>query len=70
MNPARHGADAGEIPFIDLKGQYRAIKPVSLYGQPAEMDEINAIAAMHSLPVIENAAQRRRPSRALWAARP
>lgn len=35
----------------------KAIMPVSLYGQPADMDEINAIADRHNLIVIEDAAQ-------------
>ncbi|KZZ65636.1 aminotransferase DegT, partial [Oleiphilus sp. HI0130] len=35
----------------------KAIMPVSLYGQPADMDEINAIAKKHNLKVIIDGAQ-------------
>lgn len=40
-----------------LSPKTKAIQPVSLYGQPAEMDEINAFATKHGLHVIEDAAQ-------------
>lgn len=49
---------------IDLKAiekaitpKTKAIIPVSLYGQMADMDEINALAKKHNLHVIEDAAQ-------------
>ena len=36
----------------------KAIMPVSIFGQTPDFDAINAIAAKHKLPVVEDAAQR------------
>ena len=54
--------DTGNIDanLIEAKitNKTKAIMPVSLYGQTADMDEINAIATRHgNIPVIEDAAQ-------------
>lgn len=49
MDPA--GLEAAITP------RTKAIIPVSLYGQCADFDAINAIAAKHGIPVIEDAAQ-------------
>ncbi len=56
IEPDTCNIDASKIEAA-ITPRTRAIMPVSLYGQPADMDEINAIAARHRLPVIEDAAQ-------------
>ena len=40
-----------------ITAKTKAIMPVGLYGQPADMDEINAIAKKHNLKVIIDGAQ-------------
>jgi len=40
-----------------ITSRTKAIMPVSLYGQTADMDEINEIAGRNRIPVIEDAAQ-------------
>jgi UDP-2-acetamido-2-deoxy-ribo-hexuluronate aminotransferase len=57
IEPDTCNIDAGLIEAA-ITPRTRAIMPVSLYGQPADMNEINVIAARHgSIPVIEDAAQ-------------
>lgn len=56
IDPVTFNLDPKTIePLINSKT--KAIMPVSLYGQPADFDEINSIAERHGLPVIEDAAQ-------------
>jgi len=56
IDPATYNIDASLIEAA-ITPRTRAIMPVSLYGQCADMDVINAIAEQHGLAVIEDAAQ-------------
>ncbi len=56
IEPDTCNIDASKIE-AKITARTRAIMPVSLYGQVADMDAINAIAARHGLAVIEDAAQ-------------
>lgn len=56
INPETYLIDTQQIENA-ITPRTRAILPVQLYGQPADMDEIHAIAARHGLKVIEDNAQ-------------
>ena len=56
IDPATCNIDANLVEAL-VTGRTRAIMPVSLFGQPSDMDALNAIAARHGLAVIEDAAQ-------------
>lgn len=56
IEPDTCNIDANRIESL-ITPRTRAIIPVSLYGQPADMDTINTVAKQHGLAVIEDAAQ-------------
>jgi len=56
MDPHTYNLDPDLIE-VAVTPRTKAIVPVGLYGQCADMDAINAVAARHGLPVIEDAAQ-------------
>lgn len=56
IDPQTYNMDTNLIEAAITKNT-KAIMPVSLYGQCADLDEINAIAQQYQLPVIEDAAQ-------------
>ncbi len=56
IDPSTYLLDPNQL--IDaITDRTKAIIPVSLYGQCADMDAINAIAKQHNIPMIEDAAQ-------------
>jgi UDP-2-acetamido-2-deoxy-ribo-hexuluronate aminotransferase len=56
IDPETYNIDPAKIEAA-ITLRTKAIMPVSLYGQCADFDPINAIAAKHGLAVIEDAAQ-------------
>jgi dTDP-4-amino-4,6-dideoxygalactose transaminase len=55
-DPETHNIDVSRIEAA-ITTRTKAIMPVHLYGQPADMDAINEIALRHGLKVIEDSAQ-------------
>jgi len=55
-DPATYNLDPARIEAA-ITPRTKAIMPVHLYGQPADMDKINAIGRRHGLKVIEDSAQ-------------
>lgn len=55
-DPSTYNIDANRIEAA-ISPRTRALLPVHLYGQPADMDAINALASRHNLPVMDDCAQ-------------
>lgn len=56
VNPKTYNLDVEQLEAA-ITPRTKAIIPVSLYGQCADFDAINVIAAKYNIPVIEDAAQ-------------
>ena len=56
VDPVTFTMDASQVEKA-ITPRTRVILPVHLYGHPADMDAINALAGRHGLPVLEDAAQ-------------
>lgn len=56
IDPVTYNMDP-DLLSAAITSRTKAIIPVSLYGQPADFDAINAIAERHGIPVIEDGAQ-------------
>jgi dTDP-4-amino-4,6-dideoxygalactose transaminase len=56
IDPVSYTMDPSKLEAA-ITPRTKAIIPVHLYGQPADMDAINAIANRHKIPVIEDSCQ-------------
>jgi perosamine synthetase len=56
IDPATFNLDPAAVEAA-ITPRTRAIVPVHIFGMPCRIDEINAIAARHGIPVVEDAAE-------------
>jgi UDP-2-acetamido-2-deoxy-ribo-hexuluronate aminotransferase len=56
IDPVTYNLDPAKIEAA-ITPKTKVIMPVSLYGQPADFDEINAIGCKHGISVVEDSAQ-------------
>jgi dTDP-4-amino-4,6-dideoxygalactose transaminase len=57
VDPATLLLDPARVEEAIVRGKTRAIMPVHLFGQPADMTALRAIATKHGLKIVEDAAQ-------------
>src|SRR5687768_89 len=56
IDPATFNLDVSQVEAV-ISERTTAIQPVHLYGQCAEMGELNNLMSKHGIPVVEDAAQ-------------
>lgn len=56
IDPATYNIDVSQVADV-ITSRTRAIIPVHIYGQCAEMDPLLALGELHGIPIVEDAAQ-------------
>jgi dTDP-4-amino-4,6-dideoxygalactose transaminase len=56
IDPQTYNLDVSQVE-AKITGRTKAVQPVHLYGQCADMDALKAVCEQHSIPIVEDAAQ-------------